>query len=453
MMITPKQAHIIPTGPACIPERVAAQAVERPGVVALTAAAKVLSYGELDHQANQLAHYLCSFRAGRDLLAGLCLPRSVDMVVAALGIWKAGGAYMPMDPDYPPDRLAFMLDDAQAAVLITDPYLAQRLPATKPKLVTMAAPQIAGQPADWSPVEVRPADLAYIIYTSGSSGQPKGVEITHGSLANLVSWHQQAFSVTGADRASQVAGLGFDAAIWELWPYLAAGASVQLAEEITRSSAELLHDWLLAQRITIGFVPTPLVERLLRLEWPRKTALRILLTGGDILHHYPPDDLPFVLVNNYGPTECTVVATSGSVLPGHRPDALPPIGTPISNTQIYLLDECMQKVPVGTAGEIHIGGASLARGYHNRPDLTAEKFISNPFGTEPGSRLYKTGDLGRLLPGGQMAEKQSSPTGKPSWKTVSSLLIQRVSPLRGILSPIGAAAGEITRMATSLGGR
>jgi len=310
-----------------------------------------------------------------------------------------------MDPAYPPDRLAFMLEDAQAPVLISSPDLAQRLPAARRQLVYLDAPQIARETADSPSVEIATGDLAYVIYTSGSTGQPKGVEVTHGGLANLVSWHRQAFSVTAADRASHVAGLGFDASVWELWPYLAAGASVHLVDESTRNSAELLRDWLLAQRITIAFVPTPLAERLLTLsqKWPRTTDLRILLTGGDTLHHYPPAELPFLLVNNYGPTECTVVATSGPVPPNGFRQMLPPIGTGIANTQIYLLDERLQPMPAGEAGEIHIGGAGVARGYHNRPDLTAEKFITNPFSAKSGNRLYRTGDLARLLPDGQLA--------------------------------------------------
>jgi acyl-CoA synthetase (AMP-forming)/AMP-acid ligase II/acyl carrier protein len=203
--------------------------------------------------------------------------------------------------------------------------------------------------------------------------------------------------VTSSDRASHLAGLSFDAAVWELWPYLAVGASVHLVDELTRNSAELLRDWLVAHRITIGFVPTPLAEDLFRVNWPANTALRIMLTGGDTLRHYPPTALPFVLVNNYGPAECTVVATSG-VIPPNSPDGtLPPIGRPIINTQIHLLDEQLQPVQPGAVGEICIAGAGLARGYRNRPDLTARKFVSNPFSSKPGSRLYKTGDLARLL--------------------------------------------------------
>lgn len=386
-------------------EWVGAQAANSPGALALTAGSHTLTYGELDSRANRLANYLRSLSVGADVLVGLCLPRSLDMVVGALGILKAGGAYVPMDPAYPPARLGFILDDAKAPVLITDLGVAQRLPAGRATLVFPDAPEIAGERPDAPPNASAPSDLAYVIYTSGSTGQPKGVEIMHHSLANLVSWHVQAFSVTAADRAGHVAGLGFDAAVWELWPYLAAGASVHLADEHTRNSVDLLWEWLLIQRISISFVPTPLADRLLgvRLKWPRDTALRILLTGGDTLHHYPPPGLPFLLVNNYGPTECTVVATSGPVLPNSTSTTLPPIGRPIPNTEIHLLDERLKPVPDGATGEIYIGGACVARGYHHRPDLTADRFLPDPFSGTPGGRLYKTGDLARLLPDGQIA--------------------------------------------------
>jgi amino acid adenylation domain-containing protein len=390
---------------ASILESVAARARERPGALAVTAEATALTYGMLDCRANRLANHLRSLGVGPDVLVGLCLPRSLDMVVGALGILKAGAAYVPMDPAYPAGRLGFMLEDAQAPVLISSPDLARRLPPGKRELVYLDAPGIAGESATSPSVEIAASDLAYVIYTSGSTGQPKGVEVTHGALANLVSWHRWAFSVTAADRASHVAGLGFDAAVWELWPYLAAGASVHLADEDARNSAELLRDWLLAQRITIAFVPTPLAERLLTpsLQWPPKTDLRILLTGGDTLHRYPPAELPFLVVNNYGPTECTVVAASGPVLANTLPTMLPPIGRAIANTEIYLLDERLQAVAAGEVGEIYVGGAGVARGYHNRPALTADRFIPNPFRAGSGDRLYRTGDLARLLPDGQLA--------------------------------------------------
>ncbi len=188
-----------------------------------------------------------------------------------------------------------------------------------------------------------------------------------------------------------------------MWPYLATGASLYFAEDETVSDPESLRDWLVAQRITISFIPTPIAEHLLKLPWPSETALRTMLTGADTLHGYPPVGLPFLLVNNYGPTECTVVATSGPVHSNDSTHELPPIGCPIVNTQVYILDESGKQVPMETAGELHIGGMGVARGYRNRPELTAQRFIPNPFGAKPGERLFKTGDLARLLSDGQIA--------------------------------------------------
>jgi len=388
---------------SCLPELVARRAAETPEALALTAGAQTLSYGELDDRADRLARYLRSLGVRRDVVVGLWLPRCLDMVVGALGIWKAGGAYVPMDPDWPPERLAFVLEDAQSRVLITNASLARQIPRGTRVIVDPGALEITALSEGPPVVKVERDDLAYVIYTSGSTGQPKGVEIRHGGLVNLASWHRQAFSVSAADRASHLAGLSFDAAVWELWPYLAVGASVHLVDEFTRNSAELLRDWLVAHRISVSFVPTPLAEALFRVKWPPNTVLRIMLTGGDTLHHYPPASLPFVVVNNYGPAECTVVATSGVIPPDRRDGTLPAIGRPIVNTQIHLLDEQLRPVPPRTVGEIYIAGAGLARGYRNRPDLTAGKFISDPFSDKPGSRLYKTGDLARLLPDGQIA--------------------------------------------------
>jgi amino acid adenylation domain-containing protein len=389
----------------CVPHRVAARALASPGALALKAGARSMTYGELDQTANQLAHHLISLGVGQDSIVGLCLERSLDSVVCALGILKAGAAYLPLDPAYPRERLAFLLNDAQPRVLITRSEIAAQLPvgAWQVLAVDRDRPQIDRCPTDSPDNNSRTEGLAYVIYTSGSTGEPKGVEITHGSLLNLVSWHQHAFEVTPADRASLLAGVGFDASVWEAWPYLTAGASLHLPNEDTRVSPDALLEWYVNEEITISFLPTVLAERVITLQWPDDTALRLLLTGADTLHRFPPANLPFKLINNYGPTECTVVATSGTVQPGVNRDTLPTIGRPIANTEIYILDENLEQVPDGKVGELHIAGAGVARGYLNRPDLTAEKFIRNPFDTDSRARLYKTGDLARYLPNGEIA--------------------------------------------------
>ncbi len=380
-----------------VPELVTAQAVAAPNAIAVFAASEVLTYAELDRRSNQLAHYLKSLGVGPDALVALCVGRSPAMVIAALAILKAGGAYVPLDSTLPAERINFKLRDADVGVLLTEGASAVKLPKGSWQFVDLQkqADEIAKFPCDALPCSVTEENLAYVIYTSGSTGQPKGVEITHGGLANLVVWHRRAFHITPQDRATQQAAVGFDAAVWEIWPYLAAGASVHITPESCRTNPEALRDWLVAQNITITFLATPMAERMLLLQWPERTALRILLTGADTLHHRPGAGLPFALVNNYGPTECTVVATSGIVAPGSQKE-LPSIGHPIDNTQIYIVDERMHELPVRQAGELCIAGAGLARGYRNRPDLTAEKFVTNPFSSKPGDRLYRTGRLGAV---------------------------------------------------------
>lgn len=389
----------------CVPQLVANQASTRPGAIALEANDHAITYRELNEQANQLAHYLQSVGVGPNTLVGVVMERSLDMVVALLGVLKAGGAYVPLDPAYPALRLAFMLEDAQTPVLITQQSLAARLPAHNAKVVCLDSDAaMLAQQSTADPVPpATGATLAYVIYTSGSTGQPKGVQITHESLLNLIFWHQQAFALSPADRTTQLAGPAFDATVWELWPYLTIGASVYLPDEDTRVTPVRLRDWLVEKLITITFLPTALAEGIMVLDWPRQTALRYLLTGADTLHRYPSPDLPFTLVNNYGPTENTVVTTSGPVLPATQRDALPSIGRAIANTQVYILDEQLRQVPIGEIGELYIGGASLSRGYLHRPDLTAERFIWHPFSDVPGARLYRTGDLARFLPDGQIA--------------------------------------------------
>jgi len=390
---------------ANVAQLVAVQAATAPETIAVTHGPLSLTYKELNQRADQLAHSLMAMGVGPDVIVGIYLNRSLAMIVAALAVLKAGGAYLPLDPNYPAERLAFMLQDAQAPVLVTGQCMLNALPMRPQHIVALDAQGKCTKGETAGPVISRAAasDLAYVIYTSGSTGQPKGVEVTHGNLLNLVAWHQRAFKVTATDRASQLSTLGFDAAVWELWPYLTAGASIHLPDRVTTDQPEMVRDWLVSQGITITFLPTPLAERLMTLEWPAKVSLRTMLTGADTLHHYPPRKLRFQLVNNYGPTECTVVATWGTVPPTEHPDRLPTIGRPIDNVQIHILNENMQAVPMGDAGEIYIGGAGVARGYRNRPDLTAERFVGNPFSSDPNARLYKTGDLARYLADGQIA--------------------------------------------------
>jgi amino acid adenylation domain-containing protein len=246
-------------------------------------------------------------------------------------------------------------------------------------------------------------DLAYVIYTSGSTGEAKGVEVEHSSLRNLVAWHIDEFDVTSSDRATLMASPGFDAAVWELWPYLAAGATLFIVNGDVRIDPISLRKWLVDEGITITFVPTPMAEQLIQMDWSNHCALRIMLTGADTLHHYPSTSLPFVVVNNYGPTECTVVATSGPVDARSPVAQLPPIGRPIANTQLYVLDESRRPVAAGEAGELFIAGAGVARGYRGRPQLTAERFLPDPFSRRPGARLYRTGDIVRVLEDGQIS--------------------------------------------------
>lgn len=399
------------TQPTCHEEKYVLQlvsdfAIATPGAPAVVCGNLSLTYEELELRANRLAYLLQSLGVGPDVVVGLFLTRSVAMVVGALAILKAGGAYLPLDPSYPADRVKFVLDDAKAAVLVTSKCLAPTLSSRREQIVVVdPAGQVPGElSADALTVKVSTDNLAYVIYTSGSTGQPKGVELTHGGLLNLIRWHQRAFRVTANDRASQLAALGFDAAVWEVWPYLAAGASVHLGDGLALNEPTAVRDWLVSRGITITFLPTPLAERVITLDWPSKHSLRVMLTGADTLHHYPSRKLRFQLVNNYGPTECTVVATSGVVppIPG-RTDQLPTIGRPIDNVQAYILNENMEQVPVGESGEIYLGGASLARGYRNRPDLSAEKFVPDPFSAKPDARLYRTGDLARFLPDGEIA--------------------------------------------------
>ena len=385
---------------------IASHAAAAPVRLAIVDGDTRLPYAELERQANQLAAFLQQAGAAPQRCVGLLLDRSAQFVVSALAVLKTGAAYLPLDSSTPADRAAFVLADAGVSLLLTHRGKARGLGAGSWRVVELdgeTGEAIAAAPARPVSVELAPASLAYVIYTSGSTGRPKGVEITHANLANLIDWHRTTFAVTPADRASQVAGLGFDAAVWEIWPHLTAGASLHIADELTRRSPQALRDWLVAERITISFVPTVLAEQLLQAAWPANTSLRFLLTGADSLRRRPASGLPFILVNNYGPTECTVVATSGRVRPEAESDGPPSIGRPIRNTTALILDDALRPVPPGEVGELCLAGALVGRGYRNNPELTASRFVTYAPLSGSAVRVYRTGDRARQLPGGEIA--------------------------------------------------
>ena len=408
----------------CVHQLFEKQVAQTPDAVALVWDEQKITYQELNIRSNQLAHYLQKLGVSSEVLVGICVERSIDMVVGMLAVIKAGGAYLPLDPNYPPERLSFMLNDAQVSILLTQERSLERLEKLKSQVVCIDK--------DWQLIsqenetnlnnDVKIDDRVYVIYTSGSTGKPKGVEIEHRNLLNLIYWHQQEFEVTSSDRATQVAGVAFDACVWEIFPYITAGASIYFPDDEIRRSPEKLQAWIVDNNITISFLPTPLAEKVLLLDWQRNVALRLLLTGGDKFKYYGVRSHPFKVVNNYGPTENTVVTTSGYLPVDQNSDFPPAIGRAIANTQVYILDSYLQPVPIGVAGELYIAGNGLARGYFNRPDLTAEKFVSNPFKNRetpppnplPASReggqetlhssdrVYKTGDLVRYRADGNI---------------------------------------------------
>jgi amino acid adenylation domain-containing protein len=378
----------------------------RPKSVAISAVHREVTYEELGALASRVERRLHSAGVGRGDVVALYLAPSPEFIASALASMSAGAAYLPIDLNCPAERLCFTISDSGARFLITRSELCQsvRIPESVLLLEIDRIQRGEDHVAVRLPTtdNTGPDDLAYVIYTSGSTGQPKGVEITRRGLANLVAWHNQAFQISPKDRGSHIADLSFDAAVWEIWPYLVAGATLSIPDSCVRQDPARLQQWLVAEKITVAFAPTVLAEPLSRMTWPRNTALRLLLTGGEALRAYPRRGLPFRLVNNYGPTECTVVATSGLVSPDGDHFSPPPIGRPIAQAEVYILGEDMRQVRPGETGEICIGGPSLARGYRNRPELTAEKFVASPFDRTPGARLYRTGDLAKFRDDGQI---------------------------------------------------
>ena len=390
----------------CLHQLCERQAALRPECVALVHGRETLTYGELVRRAARLARRLRGVGVGPETVVGVCFERSPELVVSMLGALTAGAAYLALDPALPRERLAFMIADAGVGVVLTRQDLGDRLSAAAVRLVFFDDAAAERQQPDGggsltAAVAAHPENLAYVIYTSGSTGQPKGVAIEHRGAANLVAWHRERFGLRPAEHTTQLAGLGFDASAWEIWSCLTAGATLHVVPTAVVADPPWLVRWLAAEGIDLCFLPTPLAEATaLVAPWPRQLALRVLLTGGDRLHGHALTALPAAPFNCYGPTENSVVATCGRVAGG---GADPAIGRPIANVQTYVLDRARRLLPLGVAGELHVGGGSLARGYVGKPELTAERFVPDPFGGsrgEAGGRLYRTGDLARCLPDG-----------------------------------------------------
>ena len=383
-------------------QMIAAVADICPDAIALRQGERTATYGALDRRARALAWTLLARDIAPGSVVAICLPRSIEQVTAMLAVLDAGCGFLVLDPADPAARRRALITDCAASLVITNAALAADFDG-HPTLA-IDVDQASEPLADASLPPVVRDDLAYVVYTSGSTGAPNGVEISHGNLINFVTWTNQAFRVTRDDIASHVIGLTFDVAMSEIWPYLAAGATITIVDEAIRPSPEMMQHWLVEQGVTIATIPMTMAEIMLKMAWPAQSRVRLMLTGGDVLRAFPPDDTPFALINNYGPSECTIIATYG-VVPAQsaRGDlTLPTIGRPISGVAVYLLDAARHPVAPGEEGEIWIGGAGVGRGYRGRPALTAERYRPDPFVDQAGARMYRTGDRARLSGDGDL---------------------------------------------------
>ena len=389
---------------SCIHDLFHQQATRTPDEVALISGEQRLTYRELDQTANRLAHFLRRQGVGPESVVAVATGRSISMAVAVLAVLKAGAAYLPLDPEYPDERLSFMLEDARVSAVLTEQHLVQRLPSQCPRVICLDtdAESLASE-SDANPAaDVTPDNLAYVIYTSGSTGRPKAVMMSHRAICNLVAFQLSSSGPTA--RTLQFASLNFDVSVQEMFSTWCAGGALVLVEEETRRDAGALLRLVTEQRVERLFLPFVALQHLAEASEAEGIVprdLREVITAGEQLKITPPIERLFEklegchLDNHYGPTEthlATMCRLKGVASEWPR---LPPIGGPIANVQVYVLDEHYRPVPPGVVGELYIGGEGLARGYFNRPDQTAERFIPDPFSSEAGQRLYKTGDLVR----------------------------------------------------------
>ncbi|MDV2998930.1 MAG: Linear gramicidin synthase subunit B [Chroococcopsis gigantea SAG 12.99] len=390
----------------CIHQLFEEQVRKTPSAIAAVYEKQCLTYEELNRKANQLARYLRSLGVKPEVLVGIYIERSLEMVIGLLGILKAGGAYVPLDPSYPAQRLNYMLDDSQVRILLTAEKLKGSLDIRLTQIVCLDKDWeiISSFSADNLDTEISGNNLAYVIYTSGSTGNPKGVMNTHKGIRNRLLWMQDVYGLTCDDRVLQKTPFGFDVSVWEFfWP-LITGAKILLANQEGHKYSDYLVELIITEQITtIHFVPSMLQVFLQENGVKKCISLKRVFCSGEELQSQQIkrffEHLECELHNLYGPTEAAIDVTFWQCQARENFQTVP-IGRPIANTQIYILDEQLQPVPIGVKGELYIGGDNLARGYLNRPELTAEKFIPSPFQT--GKRLYRTGDLARHLPDGNI---------------------------------------------------
>ncbi len=399
-------------GSTCIQALFEAQVERTPEAIAVEFGSDCLTYAELNRRANQLAHALQAVGAGPDVIVGICVERSIEMTVGLLAILKAGGAYLPLDPDYPKERLAFMLQDSQTPVLLTQERLLESLPVNQAKAICLDndLPSLARQSQSNPANQTTAQNLAYVIYTSGPTGKPKGVMITHQGMVNHNCAMARKFELRSDDRVLQFASINFDMAVLDIFPTWLSGAAVVLrSEEVLSSTTDFLR-FVERQRVTVLTVPTAfwheMVNGMAVATLPMPEQVRLVTIGGEKVSPSVYSTWSQMVgkrcrwLNGYGPTVAAIFYEP----PDQRMDGLAeiPIGRPIANVQVYILDREMRPVPVGVPGELHLGGVGVARGYLNRQELTAEKFIADPFSDKPGARIYKTGDLARYRADGNI---------------------------------------------------
>ena len=387
----------------CTHELFEQQAARTPEAVALVFGERQLSYSELNERANKVAHHLRKRGVGPDVLVGVCLERSPEMVISLLAVWKAGGAYVPLDPAYPPERLSFMIDDAQPRVVLTERKCQQLFASAGDKSIYLDTdwPMIDLEASE-NPLPVAsPSDLAYVIYTSGSTGKPKGAMIVHSGLVNYLWWTIKAYALAPGCSVPVHTSLSFDLTVTSLYTPLLSGGTAELLPEDFAAQSLIAALNRAGDRGLVKITPAHLALLTQQISPEQAEGMaRTFVIGGESLlaEHlwlWRGLDSPPRLINEYGPTETVVGCCVYEVKPEDPRMGPVPIGRPIANTQLYVLDEHLQPMPPGEMGELHIGGAGVARGYLNRPQLTAERFLADPFSGIPGARLYKTGDLAR----------------------------------------------------------